>query len=198
MLASFGVVSYGSVSRSSSVLKLIQSVLPRFCTLPPTCRHHAPRAQNELRCCFCKLEPTRGSMFCTVQVPIPVHAQTPVLAHARHNTRAHITRTDATQCMGAKKNDALAKGGTITHARTLLHAHVHANTSTYTDATVCRRTHALRVTQRQPNERVDASDTEHSGCECECGTRPHTSTVACQLALTALGPDEPWQDRRRR
>ena len=160
VLASFGVVSYGSVSRSSSVLKLIQSVLPRFCTLPPTCRHHAPRAQNDLRCCFCKLEPTRGSMFCTVQVPIPVHADSGI-GTCTHNTRAHITRTDATQCMGAN-TDALAKDGTITHARTLLHAHVHANTSTYTDATVRRRTHFLRVTQRQPNERVDASDTEHT------------------------------------
>ena len=72
-----------------------------------------------------------------------------------HEHTSHAARLGA-------DTDALAKDGTITHARTLLHAHLHANTSTYTDATVRRRTHALRVTQRQPNERVDASDTDHT------------------------------------
>ena len=138
MLASFGVVSYGSISRSSSVPKLILSVLPRWCTLPPTCTHHD--GQKLVAVVLCKLELTRGSMFCTVQVPISVHVQTQVLAHARHNTRAYITRTDATQCMGAN-TDALAKDGTITpctlsfaRARARKHEHMHRRKSTQTHA----------------------------------------------------------------
>ena len=82
--------------------------------------------------------------------------------HMHGTTHEHTSHAQTQHNAWVQKNDALAKGGTITHARTLLHAHVHANTSTYTDATVRRRTHALRVTQRQPNERVDASDTEHT------------------------------------